>query len=350
LAADDEAPADQREVCDLLVVGGGPGGLAAAVYGSSEGLTTTLAEDTALGGQAGTSTRIENYLGFPAGLSGEELAARSAIQARKFGAQMMLGTRARHLSSRGGTHTVTFEDGQTVKAKSVIIATGARYNKLALDRLEQFEGGGVFYAATQIEAQTCMGESAVVVGGGNSAGQAAMFLARSCARVTVVVRGGTLASSMSRYLIDQIERHPLIEVLTHTEVTALEGESSLSAVQVKSSETGCTSTVDARGLFVFIGATPATAWLDGQLAVDTNGFLLTGTDVPQAVVAGLDRPPLLLETSRPGIFCVGDVRSGSVKRTATAIGEGAMAVRLVFDRLQLTGVGSAAMPRPGTAG
>ncbi len=312
----EEEASNRDDVCDLLVVGGGPAGLAAAVYGSSEGLTTTLAEDTALGGQAGTSTRIENYLGFPAGLSGEELAARGAL----------------------------------ISAKSIIIATGARYNRLPLDRLGQFEGAGVFYAATQMEAQTCVGRTAVVVGGGNSAGQAAMFLARTCARVNIMIRGDSLASSMSRYLIDQIEHHPLIEVLSNTEVTRLVGDAQISAVEIRHAGTGAMSILDTCGLFVFIGAKPATEWLGGQIAVDKHGFVLTGPDLPQDIVRKLDRPPLLLETSRPGIFCVGDVRAGSVKRTATAIGEGSMAVRLVFDRLQSTGLAATAPPRPGAAG
>jgi thioredoxin reductase (NADPH) len=350
LTAHHEEYDDHDDVCDLLVVGGGPGGLAAAVYGASEGLVTTLAEDTALGGQAGTSTRIENYLGFPAGLSGEELAARGALQARKFGAKINLGACATQLISDGGMHTVAFENGETVTAKAIIIATGARYNRLPLERLEQFEGAGVFYAATQMEAQTCADRVAVVVGGGNSAGQAAMFLARTCARVYILIRGDTLTRSMSRYLIDQVERQPIIEVLPHTEVSRLVGDAKLAAVEVRNSETGAASTLDACGLFVFIGAKPATDWLDGQLALDRHGFVLTGPDLPEDVVRKLDRPPLLLETSRPGIFCIGDVRSGSVKRASTAIGEGAMSVRLVFDRLQSTGLAATAPPRPVTVG
>jgi len=254
------------------------------------------------------------------------------------------------LSSRDGIHAVTFENGETISAKSIIIATGARYNRLPLDRLAQFEGAGVFYAATQMEAQTCVGRTAVVVGGGNSAGQAAMFLARTCARVNIMIRGDSLASSMSRYLIDQIEHHPLIEVLSNTEVTRLVGDAQISAVEIRHAGTGAMSILDTCGLFVFIGAKPATEWLGGQIAVDKHGFVLTGPDLPQDIVRKLDRPPLLLETSRPGIFCVGDVRAGSVKRTATAIGEGSMAVRLVFDRLQSTGLAATAPPRPGAAG
>src|SRR5947209_313105 len=334
-------PADEGgppEVCDLLVVGGGPAGLAAAVYGASDGLTTTLAEDTALGGQAGTSSRIENYLGFPAGLSGEELAARASLQAHKFGVRLKLGSKAVALSSRPDTHQVRFEDGEHVSARSVIIATGARYNRLALDRLADFEGVGVYYAATQMEAQACTGRPAVIVGGGNSAGQAALFLARTCTEVHLVIRGQTLATSMSRYLIDRIEQAPRIHVLYRTEVTALLGDGALEGLMLRHNADGTTSILPVGGLFVFIGATPSTEWLQGQLAVDEDRFVLTGADIPAAQLESVEHMPLLLETSRPGIFCVGDVRSRSVKRVATAIGEGSMAVRLVFDRLQATGI------------
>jgi thioredoxin reductase (NADPH) len=325
---------DLSEVCDLLVLGGGPAGLAAAVYGASEGLTTTLAEDTALGGQAGTSSRIENYLGFPAGLSGDELTARAALQAKKFGVRVKLASRAIGLSSDVDTHQVTFEDGDVVNAKSVIIATGARYNRLPLDRLTELEGVGVYYAASQMEAQACADKAVVVVGGGNSAGQAALFLARTCVDVHILIRRDSLASSMSRYLIDQIERHPQIHVSPHTEVHGLIGGSVLEGVELRHTISGETSTLSICGLFVFIGATPSTKWLDGQLAEDEHGFLFTGKDVPPTRLVDPSYVPLLLETSRPGIFCVGDVRSGSIKRVATAIGEGSMAVRLVFDRTQ----------------
>jgi thioredoxin reductase (NADPH) len=335
---------DQVEGCDLLVVGGGPAGLAAAVYGASEGMTTTLAEDTALGGQAGTSSRIENYLGFPAGLSGEELAARAALQAQKFGVRIKLASKAVALSSRAGAHKVRFDDGETVNAKSVIVATGARYNRLSLDRLSEFEGVGVYYAATQMEAQACARGPVVIVGGGNSAGQAALFLARTCTAVRLVIRGESLASSMSRYLVDQIERHSQIRVSPRTEVVGLVGNSELEGVELRDNDTQAVSALPICGLFVFIGAKPSTQWIDGQLAEDDHGFLLTGSDVPLASLEGTD-VPLFLETSRPGIFCVGDVRSRSVKRVATAIGEGSMAVRLVFERLQPTGSAVADPPR-----
>jgi len=333
------------DVCDLLVVGGGPAGLAASVYGASEGMSTTLAEDTALGGQAGMSSRIENYLGFPAGLSGEELAARAALQAQKFGVSIMLASKAVSLSSEGGIHHVTFESGDVIGAKSVIIATGARYNRLPLDRLSEFEGVGVYYAATQMEALACGEGPVVIVGGGNSAGQAALFLGATCTQVYIAIRGPSLESSMSRYLIDQIDRMPHIEVLPDTQVTGLIGQDRLESVELVHRARQGVSTLAVRGLFVFIGAQPATDWLDGQLAKDEHGFLLTGADVPASALDADGRTPLFLETSRAGIFGVGDVRSGSVKRAATAIGEGSMAVRLVFERLQATGSAAADPPR-----
>jgi thioredoxin reductase (NADPH) len=319
--------------CDLLVVGGGPSGLSAAVYGASEGLATILAEDTAFGGQAGTSSLIENYLGFPAGLSGEEIAARAVLQAEKFGVQMKLAAKAIALSEGAGLHRVTFEDGEMVAARSLIIATGARYNRLPVDRLTEFEGVGVYYAATQMEAQACAADPVAIVGGGNAAGQAALFLSRSSPRVYILIRGASLATSMSRYLIDQIKREPRIEVRPQMEVSGLLGQDQFEGVALVQSVSHQTSSLAVRGLFVFIGATPGTQWLDGQLATDADGFLLTGPDIPLSKLESGGRTPLFLETSRAGIFGVGDVRSGSIKRVATAIGEGSMAVRLVFDRL-----------------
>jgi thioredoxin reductase (NADPH) len=260
------------------------------------------------------------------------------LQARKFGVRIKLGSRAITLSSRVDTHDVQFEDGEVVRAKSVIIATGARYNRLPLDRLADFEGVGIYYAATQMEAQACTGGPAVIVGGGNSAGQAALFLAHTCTQVYLVIRGQTLANSMSRYLIERIEEAPRIRVRFRTEVTALLGDGALEGVVLRDNADTTTSTLSVSGLFVFIGATPSTQWLHGQLAVDEDGFVLTGADIPPARLESVEHAPLLLETSRPGIFCVGDVRSRSVKRVATAIGEGSMAVRLVFDRLQAAGI------------
>jgi thioredoxin reductase (NADPH) len=329
---------DDPGVCDLLVVGGGPAGLAAGVYGASEGLQTVLVENTAIGGQAGTSSRIENYLGFPAGLSGEELAERAALQAEKFGVRIKLGAGAISMDSSGDAHRVTLDGGEVVAARSVIIATGARYNRLNLDRLSDFESVGVYYAATQMEAQACSGGPGVIVGGGNSAGQAALFLARACTQVLIAIRGDSLARTMSRYLLDEIARDSSITVSTHTEVTGLAGDGHLEAVTLRDSRSGEIVTHPTCGMFVFIGATPCTQWLDGQLAADEDGFLLTGKDVPSSVLDHPGYEPLLLETSRPGVFCVGDARSRSIKRVATAIGEGSMAVRLVFDRLEASGV------------
>ena len=326
--------------CDLLVVGGGPAGLAASVYGASEGMTTTLAEETALGGQAGTSSRIENVLGFPAGLSGEEFAARAALQARKFGVRIKLAARAVSLSWRNGRHEVGFDDGEIVQAKSVIIATGAHYNRLPLDRLAEFEGVGVYYAATQAEAHACGGGPVAIVGGGNSAGQAALFLSRSCSQVHVIIRDNSLDASMSRYLVDRIEREPRIIVSPRAQVTAVIGTDQLEGVRICRAGQRAESDLAVSGLFVFIGAKPRTEWLAGQLAQDSDGFLLTGSDIPAARLDHESSAPLFLETSKPGIFAVGDVRSGSVKRAAAAIGEGSMAVRLVYERLQSTGTGT----------
>ena len=341
-----DAPVEgQSEVCDLLVIGGGPAGLAAAVYGASEGLITTLVDGTALGGQAGTSSRIENYLGFPAGVSGDELTARAVLQAEKFGVRIKLGTSAVSLSSGYGTHQIHFDDSETVIATSVILATGARYNRLPLERLIDFEGVGVYYAATQIEASVCSGGVVAIVGGGNSAGQAALFLARTSLQVHIVIRGKSLESSMSRYLIEQIDRHQDIDVLTRTEIIGLVGEKKLEGVKLRHNASQESSIVPICGLFVFIGAKPSTEWLDGQIARDAHGFLLSGTDVPLSQLEDVHHMPLTLETSRPGVFCVGDVRSRSVKRVAAAIGEGSTAVRLVYERIEATGLAMADPPR-----
>jgi thioredoxin reductase (NADPH) len=350
LGLSDTHEAGPSSTCDLLVVGGGPSGLSAAVYGASEGLTTVLAEDTAFGGQAGTSSLIENYLGFPAGLSGEEIAARAVLQAEKFGVRMKLGAKATALSPDAGLHRVTFEDGDVVAARALIIATGARYNRLPVDRLAEFEGVGVYYAATQMEAQACTGGPVATIGAGNAAGQAALFLSRTSPKVYMLIRGASLATSMSRYLVDQIEHSGRIEVRPNTQVSGLLGQDQFDGVELVDTESQATSRLAIRGLFVFIGARPGTQWLDGQLAADADGFLLTGPDIPLSGREPGGRTPLFLETSRAGIFAVGDVRSGSIKRVATAIGEGSMAVRLVFQRLEDAGAGVAGAPQSGTAG
>ena len=317
------------EVVDLVVVGAGPAGLAAAVYGASEGYTTLCIESSSVGGQAGTSTRIENYLGFPAGLSGSELATRAQLQAEKFEARIVVPCEAVALEQHDGLHCLKFAAGDDVHGRAVIIATGARYRRLELERLEEFEGVGVYYAATHAEAKMCAGDVVAIVGGGNSAGQAAVFLAERTRKVYLVIRRGDLSETMSRYLIDQIDRHDRIELLPHTEVRELLGDDTLQGIVVEDNRDGSRRTLDVRALFAFIGADPHTAWLAGQVELDSRGFVLTGPDVP--VTDAIER--LALETSRPGVFAVGDVRSGSVKRVASAVGEGSMAVRLVYDRL-----------------
>jgi len=324
-------PSAARAVYDLLVVGAGPAGLAAAVYGASEGLRTAAVEAVAAGGQAGTSTRIENYLGFPTGISGMELAERARVQADKFGARILVPAEAAAFCRHEDHYRLRLADGERVEARTVVIATGARYRRLDVPRIDELTGLGVYYAATPMEAQMCRGSHVAVVGGGNSAGQAAIFLAGHVARVTVLIRRADLAATMSRYLIDQIEREPRIEVRPHAQVAELVGERALEALVVADTRTGERERLDASGLFVFIGADPRTGWLDGEVALDDKGFVLTGRDLEGALPEASEL--LLLETSLPGVFAAGDVRSGSIKRVASAVGEGSMAVRLVHQRL-----------------
>jgi thioredoxin reductase (NADPH) len=329
-----------ESTCDLLVIGAGPAGLAAAVYGASEGLTTVAVDAVAIGGQAATSSRIENYLGFPAGISGGELADRAAIQARRFGARTSVPATAQQLTQNDGHYLIRFSDGTAVSARTVVLATGARYRKLPVPRLEEFEETSIYYAATPMEAQLCLNDPVVVVGGGNSAGQATIFLADHVGKIRLVIREHRLDEHMSRYLADRIERDPRIEVLVHTEVRELLGDKSLEAVVVQDNETGEQRTVEARELFVFIGATPCTDWLAGTLALDSGGYVLTGSEAARAANGQFDelgRAPLMLETTEPGVFAVGDVRSGSIKRVASAVGEGSMAVRLVHEHLATYG-------------
>jgi thioredoxin reductase (NADPH) len=323
-------PSKSEAVCDLLVVGSGPAGLAAAVYGASEGLETVAIDKIAAGGQAGTSTRIENYLGFPTGISGAELAERAILQAKKFGARLLVPCQADGFCRQEDHYRVRLTSGDKLDARTVVIATGARYRKLNVPRIDELTGLGVYYAATALEAQMCEGSEVAVVGGGNSAGQAAMGLSRKVRKVTLMIRGSDLGRTMSRYLIDQIDRTDNIEVRTSTEIDELLGERALEALMVRNGNGR--EQLDCRALFVFIGADPHTGWLEDVIQLDNRGFVLTGAELAGASAA-LDAQPLDLETSAPGVFAVGDVRSGSVKRCATAVGEGSMAVRLVHQHL-----------------
>jgi thioredoxin reductase (NADPH) len=321
-------------LCDVVVVGAGPAGLAASLYAASEGLDVQALEAVASGGQAGTSARIENYLGFPAGISGSELTQRAGVQALKFGSRLTMPAAAVALTSHPGRHEIALSSGAVATGRTVVIATGAQYRRLSVPRFEEFEGVGVYYAATQAEARLCADEPVVIVGGGNSAGQAAMFLSRHSSSCRLLIRGGDLGKSMSRYLVDQVERNGAIEVLRHSQVVELGGDRELETLTIVDSRSGERTRIEAPALFVFIGASPHTEWLDGQLATDAAGFLLTGRDVQGDGLAEYDGDrPLFLETSRPGIFAVGDVHSGSIKRVASAVGEGSMAVRLIHQRL-----------------
>jgi thioredoxin reductase (NADPH) len=328
---------DASELRDLLIVGGGPAGLAAAVYGASEGLNVLLLESDSPGGQAGASSKIENYLGFPTGISGQELAGRAYTQAQKFGAEMLIAKDAKGLACERRPYAIEIDNNERVPGRAVIIATGAQYRKLPLNNLGQFEGAGVFYGATHLEAQLCGGEEVIVVGGGNSAGQAAVFLAQTARRVYVVVRSSSLAESMSRYLIRRLEESPTIELLTQTEITALEGTDHLQRVHWRDNKTGTTEIREIAYLFSMTGAVPNSKWLNGCVALDTNGFIKTGSDLSEEdlIIARwpLARKPFLLETSLPGVFAVGDVRGGNIKRVASAVGEGSIAVSMVHQVL-----------------
>jgi thioredoxin reductase (NADPH) len=318
---------DDNTVSDLIVIGAGPSGLAAAVYGASEGLNVLVIESNAPGGQAGSSSRIENYLGFPTGISGQSLANRAFIQAEKFGARISVARAAASLQAGVSPYSVVLDDGGSVRGRSIIVASGAQYRRLALANLAQFEGVGVYYGATQVESQLCQDQEIAVVGGGNSAGQAAMYLAGFAKHVHISVRGPGLEETMSRYLIARIEACPNITLKPWTEVQALEGNGHLERVQCRNTKTGATDTHEIRHLFLMTGADPNTAWLNGCLALDAKHFIRTGTDLGPEWP--LRRAPFLLETSRPGIFAVGDVRAGSIKRVASAVGEGSMAVQFV---------------------
>lgn len=334
----------EQHVFDLVIVGAGPSGLAAAVYGASEGLDTLVLERVAPGGQAGTSMRIENYLGFPTGLTGGELMERAVLQAEKFGAHLTLPVAVTELTFDGEYPRVRLDDGNDVATKCLLIATGAQYRKLAVEGCDAFEGAGVFYAATPNELQLCRGQDVAVVGGGNSAGQASVFLAENTHKVHLLVRGNSLYKSMSAYLAKRIENTENIEVLLDTNVTRMRGDAHLSEVEIKNERTGERRTLRVAALFSFIGAAPRTEWLKNEIATDDHGFVRTGPDVapsaPAASMAPGERPaharraPFLLETSRRGVFAAGDVRSGSVKRVASAVGEGAMSVQLVHEHFK----------------
>lgn len=326
------------QIRDVVVVGAGPSGLAAAVYAASEGLDVLVLESGAPGGQAGSSSRIENYLGFPSGISGQELTARAYAQTQKFGAQLMITRAATRLKCNTRQYVIDLDDGTQLLARTIVIATGAEYRKLPLDNISQFEGAGVYYGATFIESQLCAGEEVCVVGGGNAAGQAAVFLAQSARHVHMLVRSDGLADSMSRYLIRRIEENPRITLRTQTEIVGLEGEDHLETVRWCQRNDGTTEHQNIRHVFVMTGAAPSTRWLDGCIALDAHGFIKTGSDLSSEDLSAahwpLPRSPHLLETSKPGVFAVGDVRAGNIKRVASAVGEGSIAISFVHQALQ----------------
>jgi thioredoxin reductase (NADPH) len=324
---------------DLVVIGGGPAGLAASVYGASEGLDTVSLDAVGPGGQAGSSSRIENYAGFPNGISGGDLAANTAVQAQRLGAWLVSPCVVSGLRTEHGFHVVSLIDKSEVPARAVIIATGARYQRLAISNLEQFEGNGVYYAATDLETRSCSGSGVVVVGGGNSAGQAAIYLSQVGSRVSIVIRRADLSHSMSRYLIDRINADPNIEVLTNTQVRALDGDTHLGGVVLEHTPSRQRYAKECVALFCFIGAEPSTSWLSETVALDEKGFILTDRSLPTDALGDplfAGREPLPFETSSPGVFAVGDVRLGSMKRVAAAVGEGSSAVRSVHEYLAVT--------------
>src|SRR5918994_572722 len=328
---------DQTLVRDLVVIGAGPSGLAAAVYGASEGLDVLMLETNSPGGQAGSSSKIKNYLGFPTGISGQDLAARAYLQAQKFGVKMLIAKATRLICDRK-PYIVELENCIRISTRTIVIATGVQYRKPPLENLSRFEGTGVYYGATFVEAQLCGGEEVIVVGGGNSAGQAAVFLAQTAKHVFMLVRSAGLAATMSRYLIRRIENSPTITLRAQTEIVALEGDNHLNSVYWRSSQTGQTEKHDISHVFVMTGADPNTRWLDRCIPLDSKGFIKTGFDLlPENLNAAgwpLTRPPYLLETSLPGVFAVGDVRGGSIKRVASAVGEGSIAISFVHKALQ----------------
>jgi len=333
-----EATIDPSELHDLIVVGAGPAGLAAAVYAASEGLDVLVVERIATGGQAGTSSRIENYLGFPMGISGSELMRNALLQAQKFGARITLPGTVQRLGIDGGVRVITLDDGTKIRGKCILIATGVEYRRLDVPRLSEFEGAGVYYAATETETKPCLNQDIVLVGAGNSAGQAIVALSRYARRVHVIARTHDLGKSMSRYLVDRVEHIDNVQIHRGAVVTGLEGDGHLQAVRIRDEDAAVETRIDTPALFLFIGADPHTEWLSGCVQLDKKGFVLTGAGIPLDTARGdlwraQGRPPLFLETSLPGVFAAGDVRSGSVKRCASAVGEGAMAVSFVHASL-----------------
>ncbi len=324
------------ELRDLVIVGAGPSGLAAAVYAASEGLDVLVIEAESPGGQAGSSSRIENYLGFPMGISGNELAGRASAQAQKFGAKVLIANTVTKLNCERRPYELSVDCGQVIRARTVVIASGAQYNKPNIENLKKFEGQGIYYGATYIEAQLCGKEDVIVVGGGNSAGQAAVYLSQTASKVHMLVRGKQLSDTMSRYLIQRIEENPAIELHYCTEIVALDGEAQLDRVTWQDKNTGETSTHDIHHVFIMAGASPRTDWLKGCVLMDNKGFVLTGRDLDplsQSFSWPLPRAPQMLETSLPGVFAVGDVRASSVKRVASAVGEGSISIYLVHRAL-----------------
>lgn len=329
---------DETQVRDVIIVGAGPAGLAAAVYAASEGLSALLLETSAPGGQAGSSSRIENYLGFPTGISGQELSARAYSQAQKFGAEMIIAHSAIRLNCERKPYSIEVDSGRKLYARAIVIATGAQYRKLPIENLSRYEGTGVYYGATFIEAQLCGGEEVAIVGGGNSAGQAAVFLSQTASHVHVLVRASRLADTMSRYLIQRIEETPNITLRTNTEIMALEGNDRLQSIRWRNNRTGQEDTRNVCHVFLMTGAAPNTEWLRNCLSLDEKGFIRTGPDLRDEDLSKsrwpLARRPYLLETSLPGIFAVGDVRANNVKRVASAVGEGSISISLVHKALQ----------------
>jgi thioredoxin reductase (NADPH) len=329
---------DASQVHDVVVVGAGPAGLAAAVYAASEGLDVLVIEANAPGGQAGSSSKIENYLGFPTGISGQALSARAFAQAQKFGAHILIAKSAVRLGCETRPYAINIGDTAPIRTRAIVIATGADYHKPPLENLSRFEGVGVYYGATFMESQLCVNEDIIVVGGGNSAGQAAVFLAQTARHVHVLVRSKGLAETMSRYLIRRIEQHPGISLHTHTELVGLDGHTHLERVQWRNNQSGDTEDRDIRHVFIMAGARPATEWLDGCLSLDDKKFIKTGPELSREELTGaewpLERAPYLLETSAPGVFAVGDVRAGNIKRVASAVGEGSIAVSFVHRVLE----------------